>query len=57
MKNVEIVKINWNSLKSVKQAERKQAKLWDKGYALTKTISGINTADLIYRKTLDSLIK
>lgn len=44
------IKINWNDLNSIRQAERLKSRLENKGYTLKTTISGFNTATLIYKK-------
>ena len=44
--------INWSmdSLKSIKQAERKKAKLENDGYTLVKEIAGLFYGRLIYER-------
>lgn len=50
MKKLEYVKINWNSTKSIKQAERKKENLENSGYKLQNTQSSPNSATLIFVK-------
>ena len=41
------IKINWNDMKSIQQAERQQSRLVNDGYNLVKTLGGLNTSVLI----------
>jgi len=42
------IKVNWYDLKSIKRAERQKAIFENKGFKLIETISGLDTATMIY---------
>ena len=44
------VTTDWNDIKSIKQAERKKAKLENQGYTLIATTGGLFTSTLHYIK-------
>ena len=44
----EVVKIDWNSEKSIKDAEREKSRLENQGYTLTETVGGVSTSELVY---------
>jgi len=50
MKRIEIIKIDWNDLKSIKVGERKKSHLENLGYSLVSTIAGLNLSKLIYKQ-------
>jgi len=50
MKRSRLVRVDWNNMKSIKSAEKMKARLENIGYSLTNTVSGANSAVLVYNK-------
>jgi len=44
------IEVNWNSLKSIRKAEKLKAKCENAGYTLIETYGGITTSTLVYAK-------
>jgi len=42
------INIDWNDIKSINKAETQKARLENKGYALVRTINGLNKSQLRY---------
>lgn len=45
-----IIRVNWNDLKSIKQAEQKKARLENSGFNLVSHFGGMNETAMIYHK-------
>ena len=48
----QVVKVDWNDLKSINNAERRTSRLVNNGYTLTKTICGLTRSEFVYVKNL-----
>jgi len=44
-----VIKVDWNSSKSIRDAERMKTRLENQGYKLVETIGGTTTSKLVYR--------
>lgn len=42
------IDIDWNSSKSIKDAQKKKTKLQNDGYTLVSTVGGLTTSQLVY---------
>lgn len=46
----QVIKVDWNDPKSIREAERKKLKLENAGYSLVNTVGGLTTSTLLYEK-------
>lgn len=53
MQKVKLIKVDFNSDKSVKQWETQRAKLENAGYALKETLGGFDSFVLVYKKLIN----